>query len=138
VLFDEDRGQERTFSADAVIDSRSGAKTGTSVSSSGIAARSGRASLQGGNGCDDSFCEGNGSQAVVYEAVGSELARLALEGYNACLLAYGHTGSGKTYTMLGDDWAADRGSGQAASCSSSSNAVAALSRRGGSTPRIDS
>ncbi|CAE8698959.1 unnamed protein product, partial [Polarella glacialis] len=45
-----------------------------------------------------------GTQAAVFEAVGSELVRKALEGYNACLLAYGHTGSGKTYTMLGENW----------------------------------
>lgn len=29
----------------------------------------------------------------------------ALNGYNACLMAYGHSGSGKTYTMLGEEWA---------------------------------
>jgi len=52
------------------------------------------------------------SQRAVFDAVGTEMVQHALDGYNACLLAYGHTGSGKTYTMLGEDWTADRtGSG---------------------------
>ena len=26
-----------------------------------------------------------------------------MEGYNVCVMAYGQTASGKTYTMIGDD-----------------------------------
>eukprot|EP00971_Amphidinium_carterae_P257416 5110137-Amphidinium_carterae.1 len=39
---------------------------------------------------------------AVYEQVGRDLVRAALGDYNACIFAYGHTGSGKTYTMLGN------------------------------------
>lgn len=76
ILVDEERCQERCFTADAVLDSRRG----------------------GMNGC----------QQAVFEALGDELAQRALEGYNACLLAYGHTGSGKTHTILGEDWVCTR------------------------------
>lgn len=78
VVVDEDRGQERAFYADVVIDSRGGA-------------------VDGGAGA-------GAGQDAVFEAVGGELARHALDGYNACLLAYGHTGSGKTHTVLGEDF----------------------------------
>jgi len=45
-----------------------------------------------------------GSQTVVYEQFGKDFVELSLKGYNVCIFAYGHTGSGKTYTMLGDAW----------------------------------
>lgn len=41
------------------------------------------------------------SQEDVYAEVGRPLLLHALEGYNSTLLAYGPTGSGKTYTMMG-------------------------------------
>lgn len=41
------------------------------------------------------------SQEMVYEDVARPLLQHALEGYNSTLLAYGATGSGKTYTMMG-------------------------------------
>lgn len=41
------------------------------------------------------------SQTDVYMDVGRPLLLHALEGYNSTLLAYGPTGSGKTYTMMG-------------------------------------
>jgi len=34
--------------------------------------------------------------------VGRELAYNTIEGYNSCLLVYGQTGTGKTYTMTGN------------------------------------
>lgn len=43
----------------------------------------------------------SGSQEKVFEGVGRSLVASALEGYNVCVMAYGHTGSGKTYTMIG-------------------------------------
>ncbi|CAE7921567.1 KIN14D [Symbiodinium sp. KB8] len=49
----------------------------------------------------------DGSQEAVYEAVGAEIVRKAVEGYNACMLAYGHTGSGKTYTVMGSEFTRD-------------------------------
>lgn len=42
-----------------------------------------------------------GSQVNMFKEVGAAIVQTALEGYNACVLAYGYTGSGKTYTMLG-------------------------------------
>eukprot|EP00929_Paragymnodinium_shiwhaense_P101529 TRINITY_DN6468_c0_g2_i1.p1 TRINITY_DN6468_c0_g2~~TRINITY_DN6468_c0_g2_i1.p1 ORF type:complete len:1394 (+),score=321.56 TRINITY_DN6468_c0_g2_i1:226-4407(+) len=43
------------------------------------------------------------SQSSVFEQLGKRLASDALNGYNICMFAYGHTGSGKTYTILGDN-----------------------------------
>eukprot|EP00931_Biecheleriopsis_adriatica_P115109 TRINITY_DN90946_c0_g1_i1.p1 TRINITY_DN90946_c0_g1~~TRINITY_DN90946_c0_g1_i1.p1 ORF type:complete len:1344 (-),score=295.17 TRINITY_DN90946_c0_g1_i1:197-4228(-) len=42
------------------------------------------------------------SQEDVYENVGTRIVRCALDGYNACLFAYGQTGTGKTHTVMGD------------------------------------
>eukprot|EP00928_Gymnodinium_smaydae_P043280 TRINITY_DN29034_c0_g1_i1.p1 TRINITY_DN29034_c0_g1~~TRINITY_DN29034_c0_g1_i1.p1 ORF type:complete len:1049 (-),score=196.17 TRINITY_DN29034_c0_g1_i1:1342-4488(-) len=72
VVYDQERGWERSFGADAIVDSRAG-----------------------GQGA---------GQIGVYEAMGRELVEHTLEGYNSCLLAYGHTGSGKTHTVLGEEW----------------------------------
>lgn len=41
------------------------------------------------------------SQELVYQDLGTEVLQAAFDGYNACLLAYGQTGAGKTYTMMG-------------------------------------
>jgi len=85
VLVDEDRGQERTFYADAVLDSRA------------LLERK----YLGGEGLGD-----GAGQDAVFDAVGAELSRHARNGFNVCLLAYGHTGSGKTHTVLGEDFVA--------------------------------
>ncbi|CAD7696168.1 unnamed protein product [Ostreobium quekettii] len=42
-------------------------------------------------------------QEDVYEACARTLVSSVSKGYNASILAYGHTGSGKTYTMIGPD-----------------------------------
>lgn len=39
----------------------------------------------------------------VYRDVGKEILDSMFDGYNACVLAYGHSASGKTYTMMGDE-----------------------------------
>jgi type IV secretory pathway ATPase VirB11/archaellum biosynthesis ATPase len=39
----------------------------------------------------------------VFGEAGREAASTFLEGYNATIFAYGSTGSGKTYTMFGND-----------------------------------
>ena len=38
---------------------------------------------------------------IIYEKTVKALARKATEGYNACCFAYGATGAGKTFTMMG-------------------------------------
>lgn len=94
VLTGLDRGQEKCFIVDSILDSRppmersSGGQTSSSTTSR------------------DSF-RMDGSQEAVYEAVGAEIVRKAVEGYNACMLAYGHTGSGKTYTVMGSEFTRD-------------------------------
>jgi len=41
------------------------------------------------------------SQAKVYADIGEEMLQHAFEGYNVCIFAYGQTGAGKSYTMMG-------------------------------------
>ncbi|XP_057710796.1 kinesin-like protein KIF1C isoform X2 [Corythoichthys intestinalis] len=41
------------------------------------------------------------SQRQVYEDIGEEMLLHAFEGYNVCIFAYGQTGAGKSYTMMG-------------------------------------
>ncbi|XP_073717033.1 kinesin-like protein KIF1C [Misgurnus anguillicaudatus] len=41
------------------------------------------------------------SQRKVYEDIGEEMLLHAFEGYNVCIFAYGQTGAGKSYTMMG-------------------------------------
>lgn len=43
------------------------------------------------------------SQRDVYKAVGVDVVKHVLEGFNGCVLTYGQTASGKTYSMLGPD-----------------------------------
>lgn len=42
-------------------------------------------------------------QCDVYQAVVAPLINEVLAGYNCTVFAYGQTGTGKTYTMIGDD-----------------------------------
>ncbi|KAM8973401.1 kinesin-like protein KIF1C [Pelodytes ibericus] len=41
------------------------------------------------------------SQRQVYKDIGEEMLLHAFEGYNVCIFAYGQTGAGKSYTMMG-------------------------------------
>ncbi|XP_074009360.1 kinesin-like protein KIF1A isoform X10 [Numenius arquata] len=41
------------------------------------------------------------SQKQVYQDIGEEMLQHAFEGYNVCIFAYGQTGAGKSYTMMG-------------------------------------
>ncbi|XP_076846546.1 kinesin-like protein KIF1A isoform X18 [Brachyhypopomus gauderio] len=41
------------------------------------------------------------SQKQVYMDIGEEMLLHAFEGYNVCIFAYGQTGAGKSYTMMG-------------------------------------
>ncbi|KAL1122335.1 hypothetical protein AAG570_003740 [Ranatra chinensis] len=41
------------------------------------------------------------TQRMVYRDIGEEMLEHAFEGYNVCIFAYGQTGAGKSYTMMG-------------------------------------
>ncbi|XP_020780541.2 kinesin-like protein KIF1C [Boleophthalmus pectinirostris] len=41
------------------------------------------------------------TQKKVYKDIGEEMLLHAFEGYNVCIFAYGQTGAGKSYTMMG-------------------------------------
>uniref|UniRef100_UPI00398F60DB kinesin-like protein KIF1B isoform X14 n=1 Tax=Pristiophorus japonicus TaxID=55135 RepID=UPI00398F60DB len=41
------------------------------------------------------------SQCQVYNDIGKEMLQHSFEGYNVCIFAYGQTGAGKSYTMMG-------------------------------------
>ncbi|ORX53879.1 kinesin-domain-containing protein [Piromyces finnis] len=41
------------------------------------------------------------SQKIIYDDLGKELLDHAFMGYNTCIFAYGQTGAGKSYTMMG-------------------------------------
>ncbi|XP_064213350.1 kinesin-like protein unc-104 isoform X10 [Tribolium castaneum] len=41
------------------------------------------------------------SQLVVYKDIGEEMLQHSFDGYNVCIFAYGQTGAGKSYTMMG-------------------------------------
>ena len=37
----------------------------------------------------------------IFNELGTDVMDAAFTGYNACVFAYGQTGAGKTYTMMG-------------------------------------
>lgn len=43
------------------------------------------------------------SQETVYDSIGEQVLQSALEGYNVSIFAYGQTGAGKSYTMMGTE-----------------------------------
>jgi kinesin family protein 5 len=56
----------------------------------------------------DSLFDYESSQDYIYETIGSPVVKVftrqcVLEGYNGTILAYGQTGTGKTYTMIGGE-----------------------------------
>eukprot|EP00899_Mesostigma_viride_P010009 jgi/Mesvir1/19009/Mv12777-RA.1 len=57
---------------------------------------------------DDGVAAENGatseeSQAYLYDRLGASYLMQSFEGYNVTIFAYGQTGAGKTYSMMGDD-----------------------------------
>ena len=42
------------------------------------------------------------SITTIFKVTAMELVQDVLDGFNACIFAYGATGSGKTFTMLGN------------------------------------
>ena len=55
----------------------------------------------------DISSEAYASQSDVYDEVGQPVLDWILNGYNCCVLAFGQTGAGKTWTMMGDIKSAD-------------------------------
>lgn len=53
--------------------------------------------------------EDSASQKQVYKDIGEEMLLHAFEGYNVCIFAYGQTGAGKSYTMMGKQEAGQEG-----------------------------
>ena len=43
----------------------------------------------------------DGTQESIFESVGQPMCESVLQGYNATIFAYGQTGAGKTFTMMG-------------------------------------
>uniref|UniRef100_A0A0A9X260 Kinesin-like protein unc-104 n=2 Tax=Lygus hesperus TaxID=30085 RepID=A0A0A9X260_LYGHE len=41
------------------------------------------------------------TQTMVHKDIGEEMLQHAFDGYNVCIFAYGQTGAGKSYTMMG-------------------------------------
>jgi len=37
----------------------------------------------------------------IFQDLGTDALQAAFDGYNACIFAYGQTGTGKTHTMMG-------------------------------------
>jgi kinesin family protein 11 len=54
----------------------------------------------------DAVFDGNAEQSAVYARV-HQFTQMALNGVNCTVFAYGHTGTGKTYTMSGGRWTTD-------------------------------
>ncbi|CAD8194063.1 unnamed protein product [Paramecium octaurelia] len=50
----------------------------------------------------DRILDSNTTQQEVYDEIGKPIIDQILQGFNATLLMYGQTSSGKTYTMIGD------------------------------------
>lgn len=49
----------------------------------------------------NSETENYATQAKIYETLGESVLDSVFTGYNACLVAYGQSSTGKTYTMMG-------------------------------------
>lgn len=49
----------------------------------------------------NSETENYATQSKIYETLGESVLDSVFAGYNACLVAYGQSSSGKTYTMMG-------------------------------------
>lgn len=52
---------------------------------------------------DRVFPESNSTEAL-YEEIGENIIWRAMEGFNSCVIAYGQSGSGKSFTIQGSDF----------------------------------
>lgn len=78
--------------------------TNLKVSSSKAGDSRERTRRYGFNYCFDSSEPGSDNyvgQAKIYETLGVSVLDALFRGYNSCLVAYGQSASGKTYTMMG-------------------------------------
>ncbi|KAK9730619.1 Kinesin motor domain [Popillia japonica] len=57
----------------------------------------------------DGVYDWNSTQQSIYDETVRPLVASVLEGYNGCVFAYGQTGTGKTFTMEGEDDDDNRG-----------------------------
>jgi hypothetical protein len=54
----------------------------------------------------DKILDTNGTQEELYNLIKTDISSI-LKGINVTIFAYGHTGSGKTYSMFGSKWTND-------------------------------
>jgi len=60
--------------------------------------------------CDESIRNQKfATQTQVYQDLGIEMLEHAFEGYNVCIFAYGQTGAGKSFTMMGKNESEQQG-----------------------------
>lgn len=52
----------------------------------------------------DYFFSENSIQNDIYNVIGLPIVQAVLHGFNGTIMAYGQTGAGKTYTMLGQEF----------------------------------
>ncbi|CAM9475926.1 unnamed protein product, partial [Ectocarpus sp. 13 AM-2016] len=57
--------------------------------------------LNGGREKDSAWTSERATQQTIYEVLGERIVEDVLNGFNCSCFAYGHTGSGKTYSMFG-------------------------------------
>ena len=57
----------------------------------------------------DHVCDEHQTQSEIFERVGVPVTDAFLAGYHGCLIAYGQTGAGKTFTMQGPSDDLDEG-----------------------------
>ena len=50
----------------------------------------------------DDVCDEHTTQDAIFACVAAEIVDAVVDGYHGCVLAYGQTGAGKTYTMQGE------------------------------------
>ena len=79
--------------------------TQLSVTRAGSAAHAGaQGTTSSSSFAYDYVCDETQSQEAIFERVGAPIVDGVVEGFHGCVLAYGQTGAGKTYTMQGVDY----------------------------------
>ena len=73
----------------------------------------------------DHVCDEHQTQSEIFESVGVPVTDAFLEGYHGCLIAYGQTGAGKTFTMQGPSDDLEEGATERVSLAEDANALSA-------------